>query len=227
MSDALSHVPAPEARRRGYFARSAFFDTWFHLVMRAVDLLADSFYRIDTRLENRHGPDAPATRHGDAAMNMPSYYLRLFALRRALRLQATDVVTDLGCGTGRALFVLAAGGARTVRGIEFDPKLCSLARDNVRRFGGYTPIEIIEADAAIYRFSDETIVYFFNAFGPATLRSALAGLRVSLAENPRRVRIAYYHPKHRDVLDGCDWLRLSFTVRGFKTDIAVYETARA
>jgi SAM-dependent methyltransferase len=202
------------------------FDFAFHLTMRLADRAADHWYRIDTRRENR--PEAALvaqTRHADPAMNMPSYYLRLLALRRFLRTARSDVVADLGCGTGRALAVFAAAGVKRCRGVEIDPMLCWQARANMIAFGGgRTPVDIIERDAAAFRFTDETIVYLFNPFGAATLCDVLDNLHASLRDNPRRVRIAYYHPRHPAAFDGREWLKRTTTLRGFKTDIAIYET---
>ncbi len=201
------------------------FDVAFHVVMRTADRICDALYRVDTRREDQQRPgDKAATRHRDPASNMPSYYLRLLALRRHMKPGTDDVVADLGCGTGRVLFVFNAAGAGTCRGVEFHPELCAQARANARRSGTEQTVEVVERDVADYRFRDETIVYLFNPFGPGTLTAVLKNLRASLYEQPRRVRIAYYHPRHRHLLDGCKWLERTGTVRGFKTDIAIYET---
>lgn len=202
------------------------FDFVFHATMRAADRWFDWRYGVDTSLERRYeAAQAARTRHGDPETNMPSYYLRLWALRRVLAPSAADVFADLGCGCGRALFVFARAGVRVCRGIDFDPVACRLAAANAARFAGRgAPVEILHADVAAYAFSDETVLFLFNPFGRATLRAALENLRQSLIARPRRVRIGYYHPLHADLLDATPWLRRRGTVSGFKTDIALYET---
>jgi len=211
--------------------RARIFDGAFHTTMRTADRVIDALYGVSTAVERRYGDLVHAqTRHGDSEMNMPSYYLRLLALRHALAPTPDDVLVDLGCGTGRALFVFARAGLRCVRGVDFHGETCRLAAENVRRYAkraaGRAPgcIEILHQDAAAYPFSDETIVYLFNPFGRATLRAVVENLRASLLVRPRRVRIGYYHPLHGDVLDSVAWLRRVTLVRGFKTNIAVYET---
>lgn len=210
-------------------ASHAVTDYLFHVFMRSADEFIDAAYGVDTRRERRYDAAAAArTRHGDPATNMPSYYLRLMALRRFLRPHPTDVVLDLGCGDGRGLCVFARSAVRRVRGLEFDPAACDIARRNaalLRR--RRAPIEVIEGDAAEHRFSDETIIYLFNPFGSATLRAVLKNLRASLAEQPRRVRLCYYHPRHDDVLAAADWLQRTAMLRGLKTDIGVYEAGGA
>jgi predicted RNA methylase len=204
------------------------FDLAFHAFMRMSDRLIDLLYGVSTAEERRYDAAAArGTRFGDPETNMPSYYLRLLALRRFLAPSRGDVFVDLGCGSGRALFVFARGGVGRCRGVEFDATACWAARANIR--SGRAPIspgviDIAERDAGLYQFTDETIVYLFNPFGARTLRAVLNNLAASLEASPRRVRIGYYHPVHRALLDDCSWLRHSATIGGLKTDIAVYET---
>lgn len=202
------------------------FDLLFHATMWAADRAFDWRYGVDTTVERRYGMDEVVlTRHGDPEINMPSYCLRLWALRRFLAPSPDDVFADLGCGSGRALFVFARSRVRCCRGIEFDAAACRLAAKNAALFGGRgAPVEIVRADVAAYPFRDETLLFLFNPFGRATLRAMLENLRLSLLAKPRRVRIGYYHPVHADLLDATPWLRRRGIVPGFKTDIAVYET---
>ena len=204
---------------------AALFDAAFHAFMRTSDRIIDLVYGVSTVAEWRYGDvQARRTRYRDPQTNQPSYYLRILALRRFLAPSAGDVVVDLGCGAGRALFVFARAGVARCRGVDFEPAACKAARDNVRRFGDRVAIDIEQRDAVSYKFTDETILYLFNPFGADTLRAVLANLAASLRTTPRRVRIGYYHPVHRAVLDDAPWLRRAGIVRGFKTDIAVYET---
>jgi predicted RNA methylase len=207
------------------------FDLAFHAFMRVSDRIIDLIYGVSTAVERRYGDaEARFTRFGDPETNMPSYYLRLLALRRFLAPARDDVFVDLGCGTGRALFVFARAGVAQCRGVEFDAAACRTARENIRRFrgrgaaAGDGDIEIAARDAGLYRFTDETILYLFNPFGAQTVRAVLASLAASLEAAPRRVRIGYYHPVHQALLEACPWLRRIGTIRGFKTNIVIYET---
>ncbi len=200
-------------------------DRAFHVFMRAADVLIDAFYGVYTLAERRYAAgEGSTTRFGDPATNMPTYYLRLMALRDALELTPQDAVTDLGCGCGRALAVFARQPLRYCRGVEFEAGAAAVARANAKRLRGRRAvIDVVTADAADYPFADETLVYLFNPFGPETLRAVLANLRRSLEAKPRRLRLCYYHPKHRDVIQGAGWLRRTATLSGFKTHIEIYE----
>jgi predicted RNA methylase len=204
-----------------------FDDRAFHIFMRTADVVVDTVYGVYTQAERRYtAAESAATRHRDPATNMPSYYLRLTALRDALELTPQDALVDLGCGCGRALSVFARRPLRYCRGVEFDPGAAMVARANAGRLRGRrSPIDIVTGDAAEYPFSDETLVYLFNPFGPATMRAVLVNLRRSLEVKPRRLRLCYYNPKHGDVLHASGWLRRTATLRGFKTHIEIYEPA--
>ena len=199
-------------------------DRAFHVYMRAADAIIDAAYGVYTLAERRYAAaEAAATRHGDPATNMPSYYLRLLALRDALELTSGDAITDLGCGCGRVLATFARRPLRYCRGVEFDAGAAGIARTNASRLRGRrAAIDVVTADAADYPFDDETLVYLFNPFGPQTLRAVLVNLRLSLELKPRRLRLCYYNPKHRDVIDATGWLRRTATLRGFKTHIEIY-----
>jgi SAM-dependent methyltransferase len=202
-------------------------DRAFHIFMRAADAMIDAAYGVHTLAERRYTvTDAAATRYRDPATNMPSYYLRLRALRDALELTPQDALVDLGCGCGRALSVFARRPLRYCRGVEFELGAATVARANARRLRGRrAAIDIITGDAAEYPFSDETLVYLFNPFGADTLRAVLANLRRSLELKPRRLRLCYYNPKHGDLLQAAGWLRRTATLRGFKTHIEIFEPA--
>jgi predicted RNA methylase len=199
-------------------------DRAFHVVMRAADVVIDMIYGVHTLAERRYAAGEAVTRYRDPTTNMPSYYLRLVALRDALELTPQDAITDLGCGCGRALAVFARRNLRYCRGVEFDPGAAAVARANARRLRGRRAhIDIVTTDAADYPFADETLVYLFNPFGPQTLRAVLVNLRRSLEVNPRRLRLCYYNPKHRDVIQATGWLRRTATLQGVKTHVEIYE----
>ncbi|MGE5308020.1 MAG: class I SAM-dependent methyltransferase [Deltaproteobacteria bacterium] len=131
-----------------------------------------------------------------------------------------DVFIDLGCGKGRVVFVMAQQRLRKVIGVELDNSLVSAARRNYATLRkARTPVEIVHADAAEYRFTDENIIFMYNPFGPKTMEKVLANLKSSLETNPRPIRVLYYNPHQKAVLDSQDWLRLD---SGSPKDKAVF-----
>ena len=173
-----------------------------------------------------HGPEAGIHGDGVAYSPTPLHLLRSLLRRLPIDRPADYAFVDLGCGKGRTLFVAAERGFRPVVGVELDPRLADVARDNVRAFmsaapGHDRPVSIVVCDASTYDFpAAPLVVYLFNAFGAGTLQAVVANLRRSMAVTPRHVVVAYFNPVHRRVLDACPELRLTATARHW----AIYAT---
>lgn len=72
-----------------------------------------------------------------------------------------DVVYDLGSGDGRIVIAAAQTfGARGV-GIDIDPKLVALARENARKAGVEDKVQFIEADIFQADISSATVVTLY------------------------------------------------------------------
>ncbi len=100
-------------------------------------------------------------------------------------------------------------------GIELNNTLCNAARVNAARLRGKkAPMEIRCEDAAKADVSDGTIYFLFNPFGADTMRDVLAGIKQSLAANPRKVTLVYFNPVLVETLRASGWMR---EVDGFKT----------
>lgn len=68
------------------------------------------------------------------------------AMLKLGNISSNDVVYDLGSGDGRIVIMAAKEfGARGV-GVEFDPKLVALARENARKAGVADKVHFIEGD---------------------------------------------------------------------------------
>lgn len=153
---------------------------------------------------------------------------RLLPLRRMLReivplLPAERVLVDVGSGKGRVLMVASEFGFKEVRGVEFSPELCEIARRNVVQFqkasGCKARFRIIEQDATKYPIQDdENVFVFYNPFDGAILSKVLENIRTSLKQQPRKIVIVYYNPRWSDVFDGFPEFRVARQLEfwGFK-----------
>jgi predicted RNA methylase len=134
---------------------------------------------------------------------------------------------DIGCGKGVTLCLAADHGFQTVIGVELDPRLVDIARDNVRAFLAKRRwpervIDVVHHDAANYELpAGPTVAFMFHPFGESTLRAVIKNIEQSLEQSPRPFYVAYYNPVHREVLDESPMLRrLSKNARW-----ALYETS--
>lgn len=92
---------------------------------------------------------------------------------------------DLGCGKGKALLVYAkyfgAAGRPPALGIEYDPVLANLARENVTKVPfAQDKVQVITDSATNLRQHIETdvaIIYLYNSFQGETLDGTLDSLK--------------------------------------------------
>lgn len=88
---------------------------------------------------------------------------------------------DLGCGKGKALLVFSklfgAMQKLPALGIEYDPELASLAKQNISKCSFATDQIKVITDSAVnvlnYIQSDTLIIYLYNSFQGETLRLVL------------------------------------------------------
>jgi predicted RNA methylase len=111
----------------------------------------------------------------------------------------THTFLDLGSGKGRALLLAAMYPFARVVGVEVQPGLDAIARQNIERFANPGQrchhIESLCADAREYAFPPTNLVlYLFNPFPDYVLREVLANLVASARSTPRSVLVIYNAP---------------------------------
>ena len=165
----------------------------------------------------------------DALWYEPTDYFFLRQLLRRVPLRESDVVLDLGCGKARPLMVLARRRLGRCVGVELEPALAQVAAANAKDLRGRkTAIEISCSDAVNFDYDQTTVVWFFNSFGPATLRLVLDSIEQSLDRNPRHFRFVYVNPTYESELHRRSWLvrRESFSSMWHRTYGASYWESR-
>jgi SAM-dependent methyltransferase len=111
----------------------------------------------------------------------------------------TFTFIDLGSGKGRALLLAAMYPFAHIVGVEVQPELDAIARQNIERFQEpgrqCDSIESICADAREYEFPRTDIVlYMFNPFPDYVLREVLNNLVESARRFPRSILVLYNAP---------------------------------
>jgi len=199
--------------------------------IRIQDKYWDHHFHISTTKNLRYQSLSQSERKeigliGDEISDIATPYRILFAVRKKLDIQADDVVLDLGCGKGRALFVFAKSKARLVIGSDRNSLAISSAQENVKKFwGDKSKISLHEVDVRELDFSQATVLYLFHPFGISTLRTVFDQIEASLVEKPRRIRIAYYNPRFSQELEKLTWLRRLPWLKGMLYEVAFYESA--
>ena len=119
---------------------------------------------------------------------------------------------DLGSGKGRTLLMASAYPFRRIVGVELLAELDAIARQNIARYHDDQQkcfaLECHAGDARDYGFPAEPLVlYLFNPFPEAVLRTVLANLRDSVTDFPRPAYVLYHNLVHERVFAECGWLQ--------------------
>ena len=194
----ISAAPGGRSRLRASSVR---------LARRLIDGCAERYLRIRTTGSTK---DRGSGHHRDSNQYEPLDYPFLLKCLAALDLREDDVVFEIGCGMGRVLSILARRRIRKCIGVELCENLADRARANLATLRGRrAPVEVLTADAAFVDYSEGTVFYIFNSFGPTTWQAVLERIRAGVAQNPRTIRLIYVNPIHQDVLEASGWLRLT------------------
>ncbi len=108
---------------------------------------------------------------------------------------------DVGSGKGKACFYASEYDQFTeVEGIEFDPKLLEISKQNLKKFRGHQEkITFTLGDAAEYKMKDtETFIFLFNPFDSFVLNKFLKN---NLETIRNKCVLAYSNHLHKEVLE--------------------------
>ena len=143
-----------------------------------------------------------ATDAGDYGATFVADFARIM---RHLDIDPADYsFVDLGSGKGRALVLAHQAGFARVIGVEADPGLCRIARDNLDHWseGRHCPIEMVEQDARKFEYpAGNLIVYLYNSFGGAVFDDVLATLIALARDKHRRLILVYNNNRLADRVD--------------------------
>jgi hypothetical protein len=122
------------------------------------------------------------------------------------------IFIDVGAGKGRGLLVASEYSFRKVVGIELNPELASIARQNMERWtrahredptaARIAPIEVVEQDALEYELpATPTLLFLFHPFEAPVLKQLLRRIETQFAKRPGMLDLLYVNAECADVLD--------------------------
>lgn len=136
-------------------------------------------------------------------------------LIRSGEINKTDKIWDIGCGAGIFLIYLACKGFQNLYGIEIDPDLAELCKNNMIKFKDQGHYEFsLDASCAnaLELPVDDTVscFYLFNTFyDKDTYLKWLQLVKESLERKPRKIKIIFLYPTVASMgaARECNWLR--------------------
>lgn len=110
---------------------------------------------------------------------------------------------DFGCGKGRCLLMAAQLGFGKVVGIELSERLCSVAKNNIRKFQNgrhHSRIEVQFCSSLEAQLPDQPSLYFFyNPFDEKLMSETLEYVCSQLDKNGIEAWSIYINPRHKHV----------------------------
>jgi hypothetical protein len=100
---------------------------------------------------------------------------------------------DVGCGKVRPLIIASQHNFAELIGVDYSPKLCKIATDNMQKLG--VSARIICQDASLFQFPERDVfVFFYHPFDSTILDKVLANLH-----STKRIAVAYEGKGRHDV----------------------------
>ncbi len=119
---------------------------------------------------------------------------------------------DIGAGKGRAMLVASEFPFRAVIGVELNPAMASIARQNLLAWqaahdadptaSAIVPPQLLEADALSIDFPPTpTILFLFHPFEAPVLKALLRRIESQFAARPGEIDLLYVNAECAAVLD--------------------------
>lgn len=155
-----------------------------------------------------------------------AYSLLEKAFEFLLQQGVTGAVVDFGSGKGRILIVAAHYGFKVIRGIEFAPELCSIARKNIentlrRHRSVETSIYCLDAVDYEVQPNDESF-FFFNPFTQEVMIRVLRNLLQSVKNHPRTIYVVYLNPVCEELFLSAGFVREYHTRKLRYIEMTIY-----
>lgn len=124
----------------------------------------------------------------------------LIRVLEKLPVKNVDAIIDIGCGKGKAMYLMSKFPFAQIDGIDLSAALCNTARKNFEVLK-LPQCRAIEADAAEFEsYDDYNYFYIFNSFPHAVFEKMLNNILSSIAKKPRKVYFIYLNPVCHDML---------------------------
>jgi len=197
----------------GTLARAAVLP--FRRLVGVVKGVARARRKEAVAFDRRHGVDtaansdpgwmaeiaSPSWRHGTGYDPIPEA-----EFRRALEAVPHDLTgwtfVDYGSGKGKALLLASERPFARIVGVEYQPRLVAVARENAARWregARSADIEVVEGDALDFPVPGGPLVLFFHdPFEAPVFERVLERIAAALRADPRPAWLVYHDPRCGD-----------------------------
>ncbi len=142
--------------------------------------------------------------------------------------QEEDAIFDYGCGKGGALVSFLDYGFQRVGGIEYEPKIYEILRQNINRLGLENRTELLYGDAGELTepLDNYNWFYFFLPFDNYIFEKCVRAICESYVRKKRKIHIISISPYSHECIEKTGVFRLTtqFTVDMRQRVVYVFES---
>lgn len=141
--------------------------------------------------------------------------------------QADDAIFDYGCGKGGAMVSFLDYGFNYVGGIEYEPKIYEVLKENMNRLGLEEKVELLYGDASYLteQLDRYNWFYFFHPFDNYIFEKCIQSISNSYNRKKRRIHIISIAPFTYECIEKTNIFRLTnqFTVDMRQRVVDIFE----
>lgn len=134
-------------------------------------------------------------------------------LRRVIKrfsINEKDAFLDVGCGKGKAMYLMRKLPFRKICGYDLSHKLVEIANNNFKKLK-LTKCEAFQADAMDFTDYDEfNYIFLWNPFPPEVFKVMMGHLMDSIERNPRKIVLIYLNSVNHDWIEASTPFRIVY-----------------
>ena len=142
--------------------------------------------------------------------------------------QTDDAIFDYGCGKGGALFSFLDYGFQRVGGVEYEPKIYDVLKENINLLELESRVEILYGDAGeiMDPLDSYNWFYFFLPFDNYIFEKCVKAICESYKRKKRKIRIISISPYSHECIEKTGVFRLTnqFTIDMRQRVVDVFES---
>ena len=124
---------------------------------------------------------------------------------KKLKITQEDSIIDIGCGKGKALYIMSKFPFKKICGYDLSKELVDLAKTNMKKLG-LNEVEIFVADASNFnKYDDYNYFYIYNSVPEKVFIKMMKNIKKSIEKKPRNCTFIYLNPVYDNIVKNNDF----------------------
>lgn len=177
-----------------------------------------SVYIREIQTDKKHGVDFVTKVHIDRLEHTPdsceyeASNSETYSIIEAMNITPNNNFIDIGCGKGKAIYILSKLPFTKIDGIEYSSELAEIARNNLTKMK-VDKSTIYNMDASEFKkYNEYDYFYMYNPFGESTMSEVVTKIEKTLEERESEVYVIYANPLHSKTITKNNLFQLIDTI---------------